>query len=115
MIVCGQERRRAEEAGEILRFLPEPVVAEGRFEMGVRHMKSARALLRFIGGCSFAPSFAPRGLSGVLQFALKKYRSATNCDAEFVTMRAGNRMGPHVALRSGRTPYIVHLMSKVNI
>src|SRR6202034_23223 len=41
-----QELRRAEEAGEILRFSPEPVVSEGRFEMGVRQGKSAQGLRR---------------------------------------------------------------------
>ena len=53
-----QERRRAEEAGEILRLLPEPVVSEGRFEMGVRQMKSARVLRRFMGYAHFRLPFA---------------------------------------------------------
>ena len=47
-----QELRRAEETRKILRFSPEPVVSEGGFEMGVRQMKSARALAAVLGGCS---------------------------------------------------------------
>jgi hypothetical protein len=43
-----QEGRRPEEAREIFRFSPEPVVSEGRFEMGVRQVKSACALGLFL-------------------------------------------------------------------
>ena len=53
-----QECRRAEEAGEILRFSPEPVVSESRFEMGVRQMKFAQTLLRFMARRSFGLPFA---------------------------------------------------------
>ena len=49
-----QERRRAKKAGEILRLSPEPVVSEGRFEMGVRQMKFAQTLVRFMATRSLA-------------------------------------------------------------
>ena len=40
-----KEGRRAEEAREILRFLPEPVISKGRFEMGMRQVNPAHALV----------------------------------------------------------------------